>query len=81
MSLHNQSLSLLQLERREEALAASEEAVGIYRQLSQADPDAFLDELAGALNNLARIFTILGRESEADTVRSEAAQLDQSYDR
>ena len=39
------------LGRREEALAAIEEAVTIYRQLAQARPDAFLPDLAAALNN------------------------------
>ena len=34
------------LGRREEALAAIEEAAGIYRQLAQARPDAFLPNLA-----------------------------------
>ena len=51
MSLNNQSACLADLGRREEALAAIEEAVGIYRQLAQARPDAFLPDLAMSLNN------------------------------
>ena len=51
MALNNQSGCLSGLGRREEALAAVEEAAGIYRQLAQARPDAFLPDLAMALNN------------------------------
>ena len=39
------------LGRREEALAAIEEAAAIYRRLAEARPDAFLPDLAAALNN------------------------------
>ena len=41
------------LGRREEALAAIEQAVTIHRQLADARPDAFLPDLAGSLNNLS----------------------------
>ena len=51
MSLNNQSNRLYGLGRREEAQAAIEEAVTIRRQLAQARPDAFLPDLAMALNN------------------------------
>ena len=40
------SIRLADLGRREEALAAIEEAAGIYRQLAEARPDAFLPDLA-----------------------------------
>src|SRR6201993_2792457 len=42
---------LSNLGRREEALAASQEAVDIYRRLAQTRPDAFLPDLASSLNN------------------------------
>ena len=42
---------LSRLGRREEALAAIEEAVTICRQLAAARPDAFLPDLATSLNN------------------------------
>ena len=51
MSLNNQSSRLADLGRREEALAAIEEAVTIYRALAEARPDAFLPDLAMSLNN------------------------------
>jgi hypothetical protein len=37
--------------RREDALAAIEEAVTIRRDLARARPDAFLPDLATSLNN------------------------------
>jgi hypothetical protein len=44
-------IRLSNLGRREEALAATQEAVDIYRRLAQARPDAFLPDLATSLNN------------------------------
>ncbi len=55
-----------------EALAAVEEAAGIYRQLAQARPDAFLPDLATALNNLASTLSSLNRLAEASVIREEA---------
>jgi len=45
------SIRLADMGRREEALAAIEEAVTIRRQLAEARPDAFLAALAISLNN------------------------------
>ncbi|HEY6310674.1 MAG TPA: tetratricopeptide repeat protein [Streptosporangiaceae bacterium] len=56
---------LADLGRREEALAAIEEAVTIYRQLAEARPDAFLPGLAGSLNNQSASLADLGRREEA----------------
>ena len=56
---------LADLGRREEALAAIEQAAGIYRQLAQARPDAFLPNLAAALNNQSNRLADLGRREEA----------------
>jgi tetratricopeptide (TPR) repeat protein len=63
------------LGRREEALAAVEEAVTAYRPLAEARPDAFLPDLAMSLNNLADILAALKREPEADAARIEAVEL------
>ena len=52
-SLNNLANRLADLGRREDALAASEEAAGIYRELAAARPDAFRPDLAMSLNNLA----------------------------
>ena len=45
---------LSNLGRREEALAASQEAVEIYRRLAAARPDAFLPDLASSVSALSR---------------------------
>jgi len=41
------------LGRREEALAAAQEAADLYRGLARARPEAFTPNLAASLNNLA----------------------------
>jgi hypothetical protein len=46
---------------REDALAASQEAVTICRQLAAARPDAFLPDLAMSLNNQSGCLSELGR--------------------
>ena len=65
-------IALSNLGRREEALAATEEAVAIRRTLAQARPDAFLPDLASALNNLGIWFSNLGRREEALAATEEA---------
>ncbi len=57
---------------REEALAAIEQAAGIYRQLAEARPDAFLPNLATSLNNLADTLSRFNRDAEASAIREEA---------
>ena len=64
-SLNNQSRRLADLGRREEALAAIDQATGIYRQLAEARPDAYLPKLAALLNNQSRRLADLGRREEA----------------
>ena len=61
-SLNNLSVRLGDLGRREEALAAIQEAVTIRRELAAARPDAFRPDLAGSLNNLS---TAAGRPGAA----------------
>jgi hypothetical protein len=45
VSLNNLGNRLSELGRREEALAAAQEAVAIRRQLAQQHPEAFLPDL------------------------------------
>ena len=45
-ALNNLANRLSALGRREAALAAAEEAVGLYRELAAARPDAFRPDLA-----------------------------------
>ena len=52
-SLNNLAVRLAALGRREDALAAIQEAVAIYRELAAARPDAFRPDLATSLNNLS----------------------------
>ncbi len=66
---------LSDLGRREEALAAIEEATGIYRQLAEARPDEFLPDLAGSLNNRASCLSDLGRREDALAAIEEATGI------
>jgi tetratricopeptide (TPR) repeat protein len=72
-SLNNLSVWLGDLGRREDALAAIEEAVAIRRTLAQARRDAFLPDLATALNNLSIRLGDLGRREDALAAVEEAA--------
>ena len=69
------ALVLAQLGRWEEALEAVTEAVQIRRTLAKARPDAFLPDLAGALNNQSSTLAILGRREEALEAIAEAVQI------
>jgi tetratricopeptide (TPR) repeat protein len=64
--------ALSELGRREEALAAAQEAVAHYRQLAQQHPEAFLPDLAMSLNNLGAMLSELGRREEALAAAQEA---------
>jgi hypothetical protein len=67
MSLTNLADRLSELGRREEALAAAQEAAGLYRTLAGARPEAFRRDLALSLNNLAAVLSELGgREGLGD---------------
>ena len=74
-SLNNLSLRLADLGRREDALAAIEEATGLRRELAAARPDAFTPDLAGSLNNLSNRLADLGRREDALAAIEEATGL------
>ncbi|MEV4481760.1 tetratricopeptide repeat protein [Micromonospora coxensis] len=59
--------------RREEALAAAEEAVAIRRRLAEKNPDAYLPDLATSLNDLGLRLSELGRGEQALAPVQEAA--------
>jgi tetratricopeptide (TPR) repeat protein len=63
--LVNLSIRLGDLGRPEEALAAIDQAVTIYRQLAEARPAAFLPDLVGSLTNQSVYLAALGRREEA----------------
>ncbi len=64
-----------ELGRREDALAAAEEATGIYRRLAAERPDAFLPDLAMSLNNLGGCLSELGRREDALAAAEEATGI------
>jgi tetratricopeptide (TPR) repeat protein len=68
-------IRLSNLGRREEALAASQEAVAIYRRLAERSPDAFLPDLASSLNNISVYLSNLGRREEALAASQEAVAI------
>jgi tetratricopeptide (TPR) repeat protein len=74
-ALDGWSLALRELGRREDALAAAEEAVRLYRALAAARPDAFAPNLAASLNNVANGLSALGRREDALAAAEEAVRL------
>ena len=66
---------LSELGRREQALAATEEAVTIRRLLAEASPDAYLPDLAASLNNFGRFLSELGRREQALAATEEAVTI------
>ncbi len=73
--LNNLANRLGDLGRREEALAAAQEAVKLYRTLAAARPDAFTPYLAMSLNNLANQLSALGWREEALAAAQEGADF------
>ncbi len=63
------------LKRLEDALAASEEAVQIRRDLYRKSPDVFAEVLASSLNNLGIRYSNLKRLEDALAASEEAVQI------
>jgi tetratricopeptide (TPR) repeat protein len=59
----------------QQALAPTEEATGIYRRLAEANPAAYLPDLAASLNNLGIRLSDLGRREEALALTEEAVTI------
>ena len=66
---------LIRLSRKEESLAAIEEAVSLRRGLAKIQPELSLPSLAMSLNNLAASFSELGRQEEALAAAEEAVSI------
>ena len=66
---------LSNLGRREEALAATEEAVKLYRQLAAARPQAFTPDLATSLGALGTALQGVKRYEEAADAFGEGVRL------
>jgi tetratricopeptide (TPR) repeat protein len=75
MFLNNAANFLSTLGRREDALAAATEAVGLYRDLARARPEAFTPDLATSLSNLANGLSELGRREDALAAATEAVTI------
>ena len=67
-----QAIRLSEVGRREEAPAPAEEAVTIYRGLAEADPAAYLPDLAMSLANFGKFLSEVGRSEEALAPAEEA---------
>jgi tetratricopeptide (TPR) repeat protein len=61
--------------RRDEAVVATEQAVGVYRRLEEADPETFAPQLASALSNLSADLVDLERREGALTAIEEAVGI------
>ena len=70
--VRNLGIRLSDLGRHEEALAATQEALDIYRR---ARPDAFLPDLAASLTNLSNQVSYLGRREKALAAAQEALDI------
>ncbi|MCD9877992.1 tetratricopeptide repeat protein [Streptomyces guryensis] len=72
MALNNKAACLGALGRLEDALPAINRAVEVREALAEANPDAFLPDLALGLYNQARCLAELGRREVALTANTRA---------
>jgi tetratricopeptide (TPR) repeat protein len=63
------------LGRSEDALAAIDEAIAVYRGLAAALPEAFLPDLANALNNESLVLSELRRGEDALAAIEDAVEI------
>ncbi|WP_415111479.1 tetratricopeptide repeat protein [Propioniciclava sp.] len=74
-AVHNYAISLADVGRRDEALAPAKEALDLRRLLAEANPAAYLPDLAGSLHNYAIRLADVGRRDEALAPAKEALDL------
>jgi CHAT domain-containing protein len=74
IALTNLGISYSELGRRQEALAPTEEALKIRRELAKTNP-AYLNDLASSLSNLGIRYSDLGRRQEALAPTEEAIKI------
>lgn len=74
-ALNNLGVALSALGRREEALAATQEAADLYRELVAAEPGAFLPDLARSLGAHGAVLRELGRHAEAADAFGEGVRI------
>ncbi|MFD0260955.1 tetratricopeptide repeat protein [Kitasatospora indigofera] len=75
MSLNNLSIRLTDVGQQLAGLAAGEEALGLYRALTEANPDAHQPDLARTLNNLSVYLGEVGRRAEGLAAVQEAVAI------
>jgi tetratricopeptide (TPR) repeat protein len=73
--MKNLGVRFSNLGQHAQAVKASEEAVAIYRGLAETQPDAFLADLAGSLNDLGIGLSNLGRREEGLKASGEALAI------
>ena len=73
-ALSNLGVRYVEVGRRDDAVAVTEEAVQLRRQLVASDPELAAD-LAAGLDNLGSDYAKVGRRDEAVTVTEEAVRL------
>ena len=74
-ALNTHAIRLSEIGRRNDALAPTEEAVHIQRQLAQGNPDAYLPDLAVSLTSLGIILSKVGRRDDALAPTEEAVHI------
>ena len=74
-SLNDFGNRLSDIRKHEEALAATQEAVGLYRGLAEKSPDAYNPNLAMSLNNLGNRLSDIRKYEEALAATQEAVNL------
>ncbi|MGW1998191.1 tetratricopeptide repeat protein [Embleya sp. NPDC001921] len=75
LSLSNVGIRLAEVGRRDEALAAEQQAVEIYRRLATANPDAHEPDLARSLSHLGVHLGEVGRRDEAVVPAEQAVEI------
>ena len=75
MSLNNLAIRLAEVGQRQAALQPAQEAVTIRRALAEANPDAYLPDLAMSLNNLAIRLAEVGQRQAALQPAQEAVTI------
>ncbi|HMR50535.1 MAG TPA: tetratricopeptide repeat protein [Arachnia sp.] len=74
-ALHNYAARLAEVGQRNEALEPAREAVNLYRDLAEANPAAYIPDLAMSLNTYAIRLAEVGQRNEALHPTQEAVNL------
>jgi tetratricopeptide (TPR) repeat protein len=75
MTLNNFAVLYRAKGQNTQAETAYNEALEIYRNLSQTNPDVSLPDVAMTLNNLANLYSAKGQNTQAETAFDEALEI------